>query len=122
MSSQSSEVPMSVERDGVVPLPRRPTAVVTEPAPAPAAPIPQPVAVAPPAQADRAFVGVLSALAALLAARLLLLLSIAGAFVLALLTVRAESYLGLAVLSAFCALTVIPMTYLDVVTHRRGGR
>ena len=43
-------------------------------------------------------------------------------FVLALLATRAESYPGLAILVAFCCLTVVPLVWLDVTTHRRGGK
>ena len=59
--------------------------MVADPAPPPS---PAVVQLAP--KADRAFVGVLAALTSLLAARLLLLLAIAGALVLALLSIRAE--------------------------------
>ena len=118
MSSAVSVEEPSVEREGVVALvqPRRvaPTA--------PPDPPPAPVAAAPPPASDKAFVGVLTAVASLLAARLLLLLSIAGAFVLGLLASRSGSYVALATLVAFCCLTVLPMTYLDVQTHRRGGK
>ena len=92
---------------------------------APTAPpdtLPPPIAAVPPSRAEHAFVGVLTAVASLLAARLLLLLSIAGAFVLGLLASRSGSYVALATLVAFCCLTVLPMTYLDVQTHRRGGK
>ena len=120
-SAVSVEDTSTVLRESVVPLlPRRaPMAAPPELAPAPA-----PVAVQqapPPARADHAFVGVLAAMTALLAARLLLLLSILGAFVLAVMAMRSESYAGLAVLIAYCGLAVLPLVYLDVVTHRRGA-
>ena len=63
-----------------------------------------------------------AALTSLLAARFLLLLSISGAFVLAVMAMRAESYAGLAVLVAYCTLTLLPLVALDVITHRRGGK
>jgi hypothetical protein len=129
-----SEPEPLVEREAVVVLPRRapqpatpePAPVAYTPAPGPAHVAPQPppappVAVAP-TRADHAFVGVLGALASLLAARFLLLLSIGGAFVLAVMATRDASYVGLAILIAFCLLTVLPMTYLDVATTRRGGK
>lgn len=78
------------------------------PAPAPSQP-----------RADAAFVGVLSVIVSLLAARLLLLLAVIGAFTLAF---RAADNTGLAVLVAYCVLTVLPLTALDIVTHQRGGR
>ncbi len=114
----NSDEDSSVERESVIqlaPPPRRAQ-------PAPPDPPPAPVAAAPPPASDKAFVGVLTAVASLLAARLLLLLSIAGAFVLGLLASRSGSYVALATLVAFCCLTVLPMTYLDVQTHRRGGK
>ncbi len=118
MSSAVAVEESSVEREGVVALvqPRRvaPTA--------PPDTLPPPIAAVPPSRAEHAFVGVLAALTSLLAARLLLLLSIAGAFVLGLLASRSGSYVALATLVAFCCLTVLPMTYLDVQTHRRGGK
>jgi len=84
----------------------------------------QPLIQTPPAPAprprqDAAFVGTLAAIAALLAARLLLLFSVLGAFVLA---YRADGSPGLFVLIAYCLLTVLPLTVLDVITHKRGGR
>jgi hypothetical protein len=117
MSSAASVEEPSVERAEVVALvqPRRAQ-------PAPPDPPPAPVVAPPPPRADNAFVGVLAALASLLAARLLLLLSIAGAFVLAVMAVRDGSYIGLAVLVAYCSLTLLPLVWLDVVTHRRGGK
>lgn len=121
MSSAASEQDTLVERESVVALPRRVPTAVAQPEPV-RDPAPLAVQAPPPPKADHAFVGVLAALASLLAARLLLLLSIAGAFVLALLATRSESYPGLAILVAFCLLTVVPLTYLDVVTHRRGGQ
>jgi len=57
---------------------------------------------------------VLTVLTALLAARLLLLLAICGAFVLAVLAHSDASLVGLWVLIAYCCLTVIPMTALDL--------
>jgi len=97
-------------------------AVAPEPPPAPPTVSP-PVAAAPsPPKADHAFVGVLAALATLLAARLLLLLSVTFGFVLALIALRIDSYLGLAIVGTFCGLTVLPLVALDVVTHRRGGK
>jgi hypothetical protein len=86
------------------------------------APEPAPVTPPSPAKADHAFVGVLAALASLLAARLLLLLAVTFGFVLAVMAVRTDSYLGLALVGTFCGLTVLPLVWLDIVTHRRGGQ
>lgn len=103
--------------EGVVPLPRPQTATADAQL-VPrldqfTAPVDQVVA---PARADVAFVGVLSALAAVLAARLLLLLGVVGGFVLALL---ARDTLGFYVLIAYCVLLVIPLVALDIVTRRK---
>lgn len=68
--------------------------------------------------ADRAFVGTLSAIAALLASRILLLLAVVGAFVLAL---RASGDFGLYILISYSVLTVLPLVALDIVTRQRGG-
>lgn len=68
--------------------------------------------------ADHAFIGTLTAIAAILASRLLLLLAVVGAFVLA---VRATDNTGLEVLVAYSVITVLPLVWLDVNT-RRGGK
>lgn len=129
MSSAAYEPGTSVEREAVVSLPpRRVPTVVPDPTPASAsAPPPvqstiQPMAVAVPPRSDRAFVGVLGALASLLAARLLLLLSVTFGFVLAIMAVRSDSYLGLSIVGTFCGLTILPLVWLDIVVHRRGGQ
>ena len=112
-----------VDRESVVPLPPR--------RPAQTAPVPQnedypvfqphqlPPAAPARSAADRAFVGTLTAIAAILGSRLLLLLAVAGSFVLAF---RAGDNTGLMVLIAYCVLTVIPLVALDVEAHRRGAR
>ena len=71
---------------------------------------------------DRAFIGVLTALTHLLAARFLLLLAVLGAFILAVMAMPTGGYPGLAILIAYCSLTVLPLVYLDIETHRRGAR
>jgi len=63
-------------------------------------------------------VGTLAAIASLLAARLLLLLAIVGAFVLAL---RAEGNFGLYTFISYSTLVVLPLVVLDVATRRRGA-
>lgn len=123
----------SVAREGVVPIkPRQPPSAhptassTTFPGfpPDHDSPGPAPVTVAPPppqapARADQAFVGTLAAIAAVLASRIVLLLTVAGAFVLAL---RADSDHGLYVLIAYAMLAVLPTVGLDIITHRRGGQ
>jgi hypothetical protein len=65
-----------------------------------------------------AFVGTLSAIAAVLASRLLLLLAVLGAFVLA---VRSDPGIPY-VLIAYSVLTVLPLVILDSLVHLRGAK
>lgn len=58
--------------------------------------------------------GVLHAIALLLAARFLLALSLTGAFVLALIAIRAQTNPALEVLIAYAVLVVLPMVWLAV--------
>jgi hypothetical protein len=83
-----------------------------------AAPEPPPPAIAAStakSAADLAFVGTLTAIAAILASRLLLLLAVTGAFVLSL---RADGYPGLAILVSYTVLTVLPLVWLDLAARR----
>jgi hypothetical protein len=112
--SHAQDAP-SVDRESVVPLPRRQTSTVTvEPPPAQTL---QPIVVQP--RADAAFVGTLAAITAILASRLLLLLAIIGGFVLA---VRATDMTGLSIMVAYAVLIVLPLAALDIVAHKRGGQ
>lgn len=122
-SASYAEDTPAVVRESVVPLPPRRAAQTVQVAQnedhsgfQPHQPPP-----APPARsaADRAFVGTLTAIAAILGSRLLLLLAVAGAFVLAF---RAADNTGLMILIAYCVLTVIPLVALDIEAHRRGAR
>lgn len=70
-----------------------------------------------PALADTAAIGALVAIAAILGTRLWLGLSIAGAFVLALLTIPDATPGKIAMLAVYGVLTVLPCAYLDL---RRG--
>lgn len=116
-----------MEREAVVPLRPRstPTAPPETAVAAPAAP-PQytppshqaPPLSATPSPADRAFVGTLAAIAAVLGSRLLLLLAILGAFALA---IRATGTDGLFVLIAYAVLVILPLVALDIIAHKRGG-
>ena len=130
-----------VEREGVVQvIPRARTLAMVPPSqsspppepPAPAAvpeplqappPIPpvlhRPAPAAAPTRADSAAVGVLTALASVLAARLLLLLSVIFGFVLAIFAMREQSLTSLSILVAYTLLTVIPLVYLDLKTRVR---
>ena len=98
--------------EGVVALPRRVKAEPEQIAPAIEKPLPPP-------KSDQAFIGTLSAIAAVLASRLLLLLSVIGAFVLA---VRVTDTAGLYVMIAYCVFTVIPLVTLDIFTRLRGAQ
>lgn len=76
---------------------------------------PKPTLVSPtPQEAPKAsaLLAVFAAIAKILAVRLQLLLSLVGAFVIALLAMAWQSYIGLAILGAFCLLTVIPLVWL----------
>lgn len=126
MSSADSSEATMVDREGVVPLrprspPTAPQAVSSLPDNAalftPA--YPSPAQVAAPSPADKAFVGTLAAITALLAARLLLLLAILGGFLLAW---RAGDTNGLCVFIAYAILVVAPLVALDITTHKRGGK
>jgi hypothetical protein len=65
---------------------------------------------------DSAAVGVLLAIASILGSRLLLLLAVGGAFVLALL---ANDNLHLGILVAYCLLICCPLVYLDIDSRRK---
>ena len=63
--------------------------------------------------------GAFTAIALILSVRLLLLLSIAGAFVLGEAALASQSNYSLWVLGLFCAFTVPILTYLDIQTRKR---
>lgn len=63
--------------------------------------------------------GAFSAIAMLLSVRLLLILSIAGAFTLGEAAITAQSVYSLIALGIFCAFTMPFLTYLDIQTRRR---
>ena len=135
MSSVASQTGSTVEREGVERLvPRSRTEGVRQVAGADPAPLqspphplgavetprPAPTTIQPsrPALADTAAIGALVAIAAILGTRLWLGLSIAGAFVLALLTIPDATPGKIAMLGVYGVLTVLPCAYLDL---RRGG-
>lgn len=62
--------------------------------------------------APPALLAVFTAIAKVLAVRLLLLLALAGAFVVTLLAMQWQSQIALAVLIAYCGLTVLPLIAL----------
>ena len=100
-------------------LPRqRPQAVPTAPEPEDPRPAPQPAQQAP-SRADQAFIGTLAAIGAVLASRLLLLLALLGAFILAVMAEQSQTYTGLAVLAAYCGLTILPLVLLDLKVRGR---
>lgn len=118
-TSGSSALPdTTVEREGVVVVQPKPRLVQM---PQAAAPAPQPMAApAPPSRptapprTDSAAIGALTAIAAVLAARLLLLLAVAFGFVLGLQAMGHQTWTSLAILCAWCALTILPLVYLDL--------
>ena len=61
---------------------------------------------------------IFSALGFALSARLLLLLTLVGAFVLGLEAMSLQTTMGLYVLAAYCCFTVVPVTYLEVSKRR----
>lgn len=62
----------------------------------------------------------LTAIALILSVRLLLVLSVVGAFVLAEVAMTAANNFSLWVLGIFCAFTLPVLTYLDIQTRKRG--
>lgn len=88
-----------------------PTAPGIEPLPPPP---PVPPRIVAPSRADMAFIGTLSAIGAVLATRLLLLLAIAGAFSLAVMAIRDGSWQSVGVVIAFAVLVVLPVTGIEI--------
>lgn len=79
----------------------------------PAAPPPQVVHVPTPPNAAALIQAAFAAIAKVLAVRFQLLLSLMGAFVLAVLAMQWQTPAGLYVLIAFCALTTAPLVWLE---------
>ncbi len=124
MSSAAAQ-PATIEREGVVqvmprarPMAAPPQAPTPDEPPAAIAPVP-PVVAAPEGPVRSPAVEALATIASLLAARLLLLLALLGGFVLAVLAMRSQTYAGLAVLVAYCGLTILPLVYLDLRVRSR---
>ena len=65
-----------------------------------------------------ALLPIFSALAAILAIRLFLLFAVVGAFILAQAALPDTTYHGMFVLIAYCALTILPLVWLD--TRKKG--
>ena len=63
--------------------------------------------------------GTFTAIAMLLSVRLLLLMSVVGAFVLAYVAIPTQNTYSLWVLGIFCLFTLPVLTYLDIQTRRR---
>jgi hypothetical protein len=66
-----------------------------------------------PPRADKAYIGALTAIASILAVRLLLLLAILGGFVIAVMALRDGGYQAAGVLVAFAVLILIPLVWLE---------
>ena len=117
-NSQNDSI-TEVERVGVRAIPPR---LVQMPTPqstsSPVGPEPRPTP--PPVTASRtdsAALGAFVAIGMVLAARWLLMLSVVGAFVLAIRAMENPTFPSLSVLCSFCVLTVLPLTYLDLKTR-----
>jgi len=71
---------------------------------------------------DAALIGTVQAIAAILAGRVILLLSVIGAFVLAVMAMDpAIGQVGLYVLIAYSVLSIIPLTILDAKSRKGNG-
>lgn len=144
-NSQTPSPAASVERLAVEALPERPRRVSTLKAvetigpasppvdePAPSGPITAEDPIArdairrlAAALAERRTYGeqvnaVFTAIAKMLAIRLQLLMALIGAFVLSLFAMRFQTYEGLAVVVAFCGLTILPLVWLEYSGRPRG--
>lgn len=64
-------------------------------------------------------IAVIGALSRILSVRVYLFFVLIGAFILGLIAAEKETYVSLAVLVAYCALTVLPLCILDDRLHRR---
>lgn len=56
-----------------------------------------------------------------LGSRIILLLSLIGAFVLALMASYGGNWMGIGLFVAYCAMTVLPLVWLDWNGRRAGG-
>lgn len=108
-SANSEAEPFAVQREEVVPIPARPRLV------SPTAPRETPDA-AP--RADAAFIGTLTAIASILAVRLILLLALIGGFVVAVMALRDGGYQASGILAGYAVLIVIPMVWLEARPHK----
>ena len=70
---------------------------------------------------NAALIGTIQAIASILAVRLILLLSVIGAFSLAVMAMKTQDNTGLFVLIAYAFLTVIPLTFLDAKSRLQGN-
>lgn len=61
-----------------------------------------------------------TALGYVLAPRFLVLLSLLGAFILAVMAMRWHDIMGLSVLGIYCVLTVLPLVWLELVARPKG--
>jgi len=67
-----------------------------------------------------AMIAAFSGLGYALSARALLLLTLVGAFVLAVMAMQSQTNPALAVLIAYCLLTVVPVSYLEIMRRKQG--
>ena len=69
----------------------------------------------------QAIASVIAASAAVLATRLILLLTLIGGFVLAIIAAESSSWMAFATLCAYAVLVLIPMVLLEIKTKWSGG-
>ena len=69
----------------------------------------------------QAIASVIAASASVLATRVILLLALIGAFVLAVIAAEGASWITVAVLIAYAVLVLIPLVWLETRTRWRGG-
>lgn len=124
--SNESSASATVERLAVEAIPSRPRkpgalhAVETSPPePPPQVTAPTPVIIERAPSLNDHIQAAFSAIARILAVKLQLLLTLLGAFVLALGAMAWQSPMGLAVLIAWCGLAVLPMVWLDYAGRQR---
>ena len=138
----SQHAPAGVERLSVEPVPSRPRrplhAVESQPEPSQTLETPQPPpgfaaavaaakqqgALASQGAAQQASLNaqvqaVFAAISRVLAVKAQLLLTLIGAFVLAIMAMREQSSMGLYLLVAWCCLAVLPMVWLDFAGRQR---
>jgi len=110
--------------NGSAPHPPIPTSALVPPSPAlipePVAAVPPPVATGPDpsVRVNRMILASLESVGFVLFPRLLLLMSLGGAFVLGVMAMRYQTQIVLEILIAFTTLTVAPLAWLERMSRR----